>query len=78
MRASRRGPFGADQDKERNLNSTGSNALEGLRVLEISAAGNWAASLLGMRFFRDWLEHMIADRRLDWFNRTYDLSLIHI
>ena len=26
----------------------GSNALEGLRVLEISAAGNWAASLLGM------------------------------
>ena len=28
--------------------STGSSALEGLRVLEISAAGNWAASLLGM------------------------------
>ena len=26
----------------------GSSALEGLRVLEISAAGNWAASLLGM------------------------------
>ena len=25
-----------------------SNALKGLRVLEISAAGNWAASLLGM------------------------------
>ncbi len=28
--------------------SKGSNALEGLRVLEISASGNWAASLLGM------------------------------
>ena len=28
--------------------SAGSSALEGLRVLEISAAGNWAASLLGM------------------------------
>ena len=25
-----------------------SKALKGLRVLEISAAGNWAASLLGM------------------------------
>ena len=28
--------------------SAESSALEGLRVLEISAAGNWAASLLGM------------------------------
>lgn len=28
--------------------SIGSSALKGLRVLEISAAGNWAASLLGM------------------------------
>ena len=28
--------------------SVGSSALEGLRVLEISASGNWAASLLGM------------------------------
>ena len=25
-------------------------------------------------FFRDWLEQMIADKRLDWFNRTYDCT----
>ncbi|MDP6978551.1 MAG: CoA transferase, partial [Myxococcota bacterium] len=25
-------------------------------------------------FFRDWLEQMIADKRLDWFNRTYDCA----